>query len=61
MFYSDRMETVSGVITRYNKKTVTVITDDGRRWNVSPGLLSKVISGRSQASVGTITPIASKR
>ncbi len=30
---------VSGVLTRYNKKTVTVISDDGRRWNVSPGLL----------------------
>jgi hypothetical protein len=61
MFYSDRMETVSGVITRYNKKTVTVISDDGRRWNVSPGLLSKVTSGRSQAGVGSITSIASKR
>lgn len=61
MFYSDRMETVSGVITRYNKKTVTVITDDGRRWNVSPGLLSKVISGRSQASVRNISSITSKR
>ena len=60
-FYSDRMETVSGVITRYNKKTVTVITDDGRRWNVSPGLLSKVISRRSQASVRNISSIASKR
>ena len=33
----------SGIVTRYNKKTVTVITDDGRQWNVSPGLLSKVL------------------
>ena len=32
-------QSVSGVLTRYNKKTVTVISDDGRRWNVSPGLL----------------------
>lgn len=30
---------VAGILTRYNKKTVTVISDDGRRWNVSPGLL----------------------
>ena len=33
---------VTGMLTRYNKKTVTVITDDGRQWNVSPSLLSKV-------------------
>ena len=28
-------------MTRYNKKTVTVITDDGEQWNVSPGFLRK--------------------
>ena len=32
---------VEGMLTRYNKKTVTVITDDGRQWNVSPGLLRR--------------------
>ena len=31
-----------GIITRYNKKTVTVITDGGQHWNVAPGLLRKV-------------------
>ncbi len=31
-----------GVLVKYNKKTVSVITEDGRRWNVSPHLLSKV-------------------
>jgi hypothetical protein len=30
-----------GTVTRYNKKTVTVITDDGQHWNVSPSFLSK--------------------
>ena len=34
-----------GTITRYNKKTVTVITDNGQHWNVAPGLLRKVSSG----------------
>src|SRR5882757_5845625 len=33
--------TVVGTLTRYNKKTVTVITDQGQRWNVSPGLIRK--------------------
>jgi hypothetical protein len=30
---------VFGVLTRYNKKSVTVITGDGQHWNVSPRLL----------------------
>lgn len=33
---------IKGMVTRYNRKSVTVIADDGRRWNVSPALLSKV-------------------
>lgn len=35
---------VEGMLTRYNRKTVTVITDEGRQWNVSPGLLRKIRS-----------------
>ena len=38
-FEPDGGHPVFGVLTRYNKKSVTVITEDGRRWNVSPGLL----------------------
>jgi len=26
---------------RYNKKTVSLVTDDGHRWNVSPALLQR--------------------
>src|SRR5215218_8372617 len=33
---------LEGMLTRYNKKTVTVITDTGQRWNVSPALVSRV-------------------
>ena len=29
-FSSDRAEPIVGILTRYNRKTVTVITDDGR-------------------------------
>ncbi len=36
-----------GMLTRYNKKTVTVITDSGERWNVAPGLLRRVNSSQS--------------
>lgn len=31
-----------GILTKFNKKTVTVITESGQKWNVSPHLLSKV-------------------
>ena len=31
-----------GMLTRYNRKTVTVITENGQHWNVAPGLLRKV-------------------
>jgi hypothetical protein len=30
---------VEGVLTRYNRKTVTVITEAGEHWNVAPSLL----------------------
>ena len=33
-----------GMLTRYNRKTVTVITDSGQHWNVSPGLLRRAES-----------------
>src|SRR5262247_4171077 len=34
-FQPDGHPTVVGMITRYNKKTVTVVTDVGQRWNVA--------------------------
>ena len=40
---------IEGMLTRYNRKTVTVITDDGRQWNVSPALLSRVTSAAAKA------------
>jgi len=33
---------VVGMLTRYNRKTVTGITDDGHHWNVSPQFLRRV-------------------
>lgn len=45
---------VTGMITRYNKKTVSVLTDDGHRWNVSPQFLE-----RAEPEVCTVTPAPS--
>ena len=41
-FSSHSGETIEGILTRHNKKTVSVIADDGRQWNVSPGFLRKI-------------------
>ncbi|MCO6512079.1 MAG: hypothetical protein J5I65_14940 [Aridibacter famidurans] len=46
-------QTVTGTLTKFNKKTVTVITDDGYRWNVAPGFLrdanaEKAVSGKNK-------------
>jgi hypothetical protein len=41
-FDTDDFRRISGTLVRYNKKSVTVVTDDGQRWNVSPGLLRPV-------------------
>ncbi|WP_255353585.1 hypothetical protein [Spongiibacter sp. IMCC21906] len=35
---------------KFNRKTVTVVTDSGQRWNVSPHLLSAV-KDAAQSSV----------
>jgi len=41
---------VEGMLTRYNKKTVTIITNDGRQWNVSPHFLRKIMSSKTAST-----------
>jgi hypothetical protein len=48
-FQTDR-QTVEGVLVRYNKQSVTVITDDGQRWTVSPGFLRRSAPSASKSS-----------
>jgi hypothetical protein len=43
-FQSEREEIIRGVLVKYNKKSVTVVTDNGQRWTVSPGFLRKTTS-----------------
>jgi hypothetical protein len=40
-FHPDGRPPVTGMITRYNKKTVSIVTDDGQRWNVAPHFLER--------------------
>jgi hypothetical protein len=41
-FQPEGQSPVVGMLTRYNRKTVTIITDEGQHWNVSPMLLRRV-------------------
>jgi hypothetical protein len=41
-FESEDRRRITGILVRYNKKTVSLVTDDGHRWNVSPALLKRV-------------------
>jgi hypothetical protein len=45
-----------GILTRYNKKTVTVITEGGERWNVTPHFLHRVVdaNGAREAAQNVI-------
>lgn len=48
-FHPPGRGTITGVLVKYNKKTVTILTDDGQKWNVSPHLLER--SKKSGAAV----------
>lgn len=41
-FESPAGERIVGTVMKLNRKTVTVVTDAGRRWNVSPHLLALI-------------------
>ena len=42
-FDSSKLGMQVGTLIKFNQKTVTVLTDDGRRWKVSPQMLSPLV------------------
>ena len=48
LFQPDGHPLLSGIIAKYNRKTVTVIADNGQQWRVSPQFLRRVV----EASIG---------
>lgn len=53
----------AGTVSKCNRKTVTVITDDGHQWNVAPVFLSRVITAdtATQATPPQLIQLHSKR
>jgi hypothetical protein len=52
-FDSPHSGRLSGTVMKFNRKTVTVVTDNGQRWNISPYLLSPI----KDAPAGTVVDI----
>lgn len=49
-FHPSGHEPQMGTLTRFNQKSVTVITDNGGHWNVAPTLIELVQSKNSETS-----------
>jgi hypothetical protein len=49
-FQAEGRPPLFGIVTCYNKKTLTVITENGEHWNVSPHLLRQGVDAASRAS-----------
>lgn len=47
-FQPDGRGPIVGMLTRYHRKSVTVITDAGQRWNVAPSCLRKAAASAQQ-------------
>jgi hypothetical protein len=43
-FQPEGHSSVTGIIAKYNRKTVTVIAENGQQWNVAPVFLRKAES-----------------
>jgi hypothetical protein len=59
-FHPDGRPPVTGMITRYNKKTVSIVTDDGHRWNVAPQVLERA-APRSTGKPGASNVVSIQR
>ena len=56
-FHPDGHPELTGTITKYNKRTVTVITEGGQHWNVAPGFLKKAAAAQQRASGSAVVQI----
>ena len=43
-FQPDGHPLLTGILTKYNRKSVTVITEHGQQWNVAPVFLRKAVA-----------------
>ena len=51
-FQPDGHPELHGIITKYNRKSVTVITEAGQQWTVAPVFLRKIKTQAPHAAAG---------
>ena len=51
-FHPDGHPELIGIVTKYNRKSVTVITETGQHWNVAPIFLRKLSARAPTAAAG---------
>jgi hypothetical protein len=57
MFTPSGRTPVTGIVTKYNRKTVTIVTEEGQRWRVSPEFVSAADgAGAGASNVVSIRP-----
>jgi hypothetical protein len=49
-FQPDGQPLLTGIIAKYNRKSVTVITESGQQWNVAPVFLRKAEAPATSAA-----------
>jgi hypothetical protein len=54
-FQPDGQAVMHGIVAKYNRKSVTVITDNGQQWRVAPNFLRKSGATSDWVSPTTIT------
>ena len=60
-FHPDGQPPVVGIISKYNRKSVTVITVEGQKWTVAPAFLSAAeIRSASAAASGQVINMPKK-
>ena len=52
---------VLGILTKYNRKTVSLIADNGQQWNVSPSLLKRTPGSPQRSDGGKVVPMRERR
>lgn len=62
-FHAPGHDPKTGIVAKCNRKTVTVITDDGHQWNVAPVFLSRFIVTETdpQAARAQVIQLPTKR
>jgi hypothetical protein len=58
-FQTEQQEIVRGTLVRYNKRSVTVVTDEGYRWTVFPGFLRKMKSAPPASEAANVVEMES--